>query len=179
MPRMDPFYEGLAVYGEYEHGGVRMRLARKTTRRLVAFGKRDFAFVSASDRPRSDDGAWVSGTVSVVADAIPRAGGYVRAYQDSVAFYEALDDDESTGKPRMRLTIVFRLDLNDSADGGGGGYVPMFAYVRTVGATGMASVQNMKRLIAEANRGGSSHEGVKLCDDDHWLKKIWKGIRKC
>jgi hypothetical protein len=168
---MDPFYEGLAVYGdEYEHGGVRMRLARKTMRRLVAFGKRDFAFVSASDRPPPPSGgdggggAWVSGTVSVVTDAIPRAGGYVRAYQDSVAFYEAMDDDVSTGSPRMRLTIVFRIDLNDSTHGGGGGYVPMFVYVRTVGVTGMASVQNMKRLIAERRTEGSSPRttGVKV-----------------
>ena len=32
----------------------------------------------------------------------------------------------------------------------------MFVYVKTVGVTGMASVQNMKRLIAAevANRGG-------------------------
>ena len=172
MPKMDPFYEGLSVYGdEYEHDGVRMRLARKTMRRLVAFGKRDFAFVSVSDRrpPPSeggdgdgdgDGGAWVSGTVSVITDAIPKTGGYVRAYQDSVAFYEALDDDVSTGSSRMRLTIVFRIDLNDSTKyggwGGGGGYVPMFVYVKTVGVTGMASVQNMKRLIAAevANRGG-------------------------
>ena len=165
MPKMDPFYEGLSVYGdEYEHDGVRMRLARKTMRRLVTFGKRDFAFVSVSDipPPRSeggdgDGGAWVSGTVSVVTDAIPKTGGYVRAYQDSVAFYEALDDDVSTGSSRMRLTIVFRIDLNDSTKyDGRGGYVPMFVYVKTVGVTGMASVQNMKRLIAAevANRGG-------------------------
>ena len=156
-----------------------MRLARKTIKRLAAFGKRDFAFVSVSDRPRSGGGAWVSGTVSVVTDAIPRTRGYVRAYQDSVAFYEALDDDESTGAHRMRLTIVFRIDLNDSTDGGEGGYVPMFVYVRTVGATGMASVQNMKRLIAEAIRGGSCHDGVKSSDDDYWLKKIWNGKGKC
>ena len=133
MPKMDPFYEGLSVYGdEYEHDGVRMRLARKTMRRLVAFGKRDFAFVSVSDRrpPPSeggdgdgdgDGGAWVSGTVSVITDAIPKTGGYVRAYQDSVAFYEALDDDVSTGSSRMRLTIVFRIDLNDSTKYGGWG----------------------------------------------------------
>lgn len=177
MPRMDPFYEGLTVYGEYEHGGIRMKLARKTMRRLVAFGKRDFTFISVSDHPRANDGAWVSGTVSVVTDTIPRTGGYVRAYQDSVAFYEPLDDDESTGLPRMRLTIVFRIDLNDSSDGGDGGYVPMFVYVKTVGATGMASVQNMKRLIAEANRGGR-HDDLKSCDGN-WLTKIFNGKKKC
>lgn len=177
MPKMDPFYDGLDVYGEYEHDGIRMKLARKTIKRLVTFGKRDFAFVSVSDHPRSNDGAWVSGTVSVVTDAIPRMAGYVRAYQDSVAFYEALDDDPSTGMKRMKLTIVFRLDLNDLTDGGDGGYVPMFVYVKTVGTTGMASVQTMKRLIAESNRGRKRDDDSKSCNEN-WMAKIWNGVRK-
>ncbi|KAL3810670.1 hypothetical protein ACHAXA_003274 [Cyclostephanos tholiformis] len=179
MPKMDPFYEGLDVYGEYEHDGIRMKLARKTIRRLLAFGKRDFTFISVSDHPLSNDGKWVSGTVSVVTDAIPRMGGYVRAYQDSVAFYEALDDDPMTGLPRMKLTIVFRIDLNDSSDGGDGGYVPMFLYVKTVGSTGMASVQTMKRLIAESNRGRRRDVDSKSCNVKR-LTKIWNvGKRLC
>jgi hypothetical protein len=50
----------------------------------------------------------------------------------------------------------------------------MFVYVRTVGATGRASVQNMKRLIAvrRTEAAGNSHDGVKSCDDEYWLKKI-------
>ena len=79
----------------------------------------------------------------MVTDQIPRKKGYVRAYQDSIAFYEVLDNDEHN-RPQMKLTIVFRIDLNDSRDDGNGGYVPMWAYVKTVGTTGMASVQNMK-----------------------------------
>jgi hypothetical protein len=145
MPKMDPFYEGLNVLGEYKHKGIEMRLARKTLKRIVTFGKRDFTFVSVSDHPRSD-GAWVSGTVSVVTDQIPRKDGYTRAFQDSIAFYEPLTDDE-TGKPRTKLTIVFRIDLNDSSEGGNGGFVPMWMYVKTVGTTGMLSVQNMKKQL--------------------------------
>lgn len=144
MPKMDPFYEGLTVLGEYKHKGIEMRLARKTLKRIVTFGKRDFTFVSVSDHPRSD-GAMVSGTVSVVTDQIPRKKGYTRAFQDSIAFYEPLDDE--AGKSRTKLTIVFRIDLNDSSDGGNGGFVPMWAYVKTVGTTGMLSVQNMKRQL--------------------------------
>jgi hypothetical protein len=155
MPKMDPFYEGLTVLGEYKHKGIEMRLARKTLKRIVAFGKRDFTFVSVSDHPRSD-GAWVSGTVSVVTDQIPRSHGYTRAFQDSIAFYEPLTDDES-GKPRTKLTIVFRIDLNDSSEGGNGGFVPMWMYVKTVGTTGMLSVQNMKKqlllMTAEQDNG--------------------------
>ena len=177
MPKMDPFYEGLNVYGEYAHNGIQMKLARKTIRRLVTFGKRDFAFVSVSDQSRTNDGAWVSGTVSVVTDAIPKMDGYVRAYQDSVAVYEAMDDDPSTGTERMKLTIVFRLDLNDSTDGGDGGYVPMFAYVKTVGGTGMASVQTMKRLIAESNSGRRRDDDAKSCNKN-WAAQIWNGGRK-
>lgn len=172
MPKMDPFYEGLTVLGEYRYRGIGMKLARKTIKRLVAFGKRDFTFVSVSDHPRGD-GAWVSGTVSVVTDRIPREKGYVRAYQDSIAFYESLPDDPETGRPRMKLTIAFRLDLNDSRDGGDGGYVPMWIYVKTVGATGMASVQNMKRQLelGEWRRGATC--------SNNWLSRIRNGTKKC
>ena len=121
-----------------------MRLARKTLKRIVAFGKRDFTFVSVSDHPRGD-GAWVSGTVSVVTDQIPRDKRYTRAFQDSIAFYEPVTDE--TGNPATKLTIVFRIDLNDSSDGGNGGFIPMFMYVKTVGSTGMLSVQNMKKEL--------------------------------
>ena len=144
MPKMDPFYEGLTVLGDYKHKGIEMRLARKTLKRIVAFGKRDFTFVSVSDHPRGD-GAWVSGTVSVVTDQIPRKKGYTRAFQDSIAFYEPVTDD--SGNPATKLTIVFRIDLNDSSDGGNGGFVPMWMYVKTVGSTGMLSVQNMKKQL--------------------------------
>lgn len=144
MPKMDPFYEGLTVLGDYTHKGIEMRLARKTLKRIVAFGKRDFTFVSVSDHPRGD-GAWVSGTVSVVTDQIPRDKRYTRAFQDSIAFYEPVTDE--TGNPATKLTIVFRIDLNDSSDGGNGGFIPMFMYVKTVGSTGMLSVQNMKKQL--------------------------------
>lgn len=144
MPKMDPFYEGLTVLGDYTHKGIEMRLARKTLKRIVAFGKRDFTFVSVSDHPRGD-GAWVSGTVSVVTDQIPRDKSYTRAFQDSIAFYEPVTDE--AGNPATKLTIVFRIDLNDSSDGGNGGFIPMFMYVKTVGSTGMLSVQNMKKQL--------------------------------
>lgn len=76
------------------------------------------------------------GTVSVETDLMPRQKGYVRAYQDSIAIYEQMEDNATTGWPQMMLTIVFRIDLNDSVIGGGGGgggigsggtggYVPM------------------------------------------------------
>ena len=172
MPKMDPFYEGLDVLGGYRYRGLDMKLARKTIKRLVTFGKRDFTFVSVSDNPRGD-GAWVSGTVSVVTDRIPREKGYVRAYQDSIAFYESMSDDPETGEARMKLTIVFRLDLNDSRDGGEGGFVPMWIYVKTVGATGMASVQNMKRQLENGDwKGGAT------CDSN-WLARIRNGTGKC
>jgi len=182
MPQMDPFYEGLTVVGDYHHRGIDMKLARKTIKRIVTFGKRDFTFVSVSDHPRGD-GAWVSGTVSVQTDRIPRTKGYVRAYQDSIAFYDAMENDAKTGKPQMKLTIVFRIDLNDSREGGDGGYIPMWAYVKTVGATGMASVQNMKRQLLlmaeerERNNAKGNEKGASC--DNHWLARIRNGTTKC
>ena len=182
MPKMDPFYEGLTIHGEYKHRGIHMKLARKTIKRLVTFGKRDFTFVSVSDHPRGD-GAWVSGTVSVVTDEIPRMNGYVRAYQDSIAFYESMDNTKDTNQPQMKLTIVFRIDLNDTRDGGDGGFVPMWAYVKTVGTTGMASVQNMKRqleLMARDRERSSSKDSRAPSCDNSWLARIRIGTtQKC
>lgn len=148
MPSMDPFYEGLTVLGKRVHCNVDMVLARKRTKRILTFGKRDFTFVSVSDVPLSDgSGVWVSGTVSVVTSRFPRQEGYTRAFQDSVAFYEPLPPDPASGEGRTRLTIVCRIDLNDSGEGGDGGAVPMWIYVRTIGVSGLASIQNMRKQL--------------------------------
>lgn len=165
-----------------------MKLARKTLKRIVTFGKRDFTFVSVSDHPRAEDGAWVSGTVSVVTDQIPRKEGYVRAFQDSVAFYEPEEVCEVTGQPRTKLTIVFRIDLNDSREGGGGGYVPMWMYVKTVGTTGMLSVQNMKkqlqmvveeRLTEESKKKGNMIGKQMASCSKNWFSKIIRKNVRC
>ncbi len=176
MPKMDPFYEGLSVLGEYRHEGIEMKLARKTLKRILAFGKRDFTFVSVSDQPQTD-GMWVSGTVSVITDEFPRRPDYVRAFQDSIAFYEAMGNCKMTGQPRTKLTIVFRIDLNDSTEGGSGGYIPMWIYVKTVGSTGMLSVQNMKKQLQEVvdrkvtNEKGTAIENeINLCRRNWWEK---------
>ena len=116
----------------------------------------------------------------MVTDQIPRKKEYVRAYQDSIAFYEALDNDEHS-RPQMKLTIVFRIDLNDSRDDGDGGYVPMWAYVKTVGTTGMASVQNMKgqlKLMANERESSSKNDNNAKCDDN-WLARIRNRTEKC
>jgi len=148
MPKMDPLYDGVSIEGTYEHRGVKMILARKKTTKLVGglFGPRDFTFLSVSDLPRSD-GTWVSGTVSVVTDKLPRETGYTRAYQDSVAFYQNIDPDEESGLPRSRLTIITRIDLNDSSEDGEGGAIPMWLYVKTVGTTAAIALRNMRREV--------------------------------
>jgi hypothetical protein len=145
MPHMDPFYEGVSILPDlYEHKGVAMMLARKRTKRLLAFGKRDFFFVSVADVPKRD-GTLVSGTVSVVAPHIvPRHEGYTRAFQDSIAFYEPLDNGSKT-----QLTIICRIDLNDSGSDGAGGFMPMWLYVKTIGATGARSVLSMRDYLEE------------------------------
>ncbi len=167
MPKMDPFYEGLDIYGEYSipmneteatigdaELAVKMILARKRTKRILAFGKREFVFVSVEDIPLKD-GTWVSGTVSVevpesgkettAANGLPslkRNKKYTRAFQDSIAFYKPLSEN------RTRLTIVCRIDLNDSS-GSSGGCIPMWLYVKTIGITGAKSVMSMRKCLLE------------------------------
>lgn len=145
MPKMDPFYEGVSIIGTYSHdeSGVEMILCRKRTKRILAFGKRDLVFLSVADAARPlEDGTWVSGSVSVVTPRIPRQPGYTRAFQDSVAFYEPLDNNT-----RTNLTIVCRIDLNDSGQGGSGGFIPMWLYVKTIGVTAVESVLRMRNAI--------------------------------
>lgn len=146
MGAVDPFFEELIILEQFDHGKVNMVLANKRAKRLVTFGKRDFLFVSVSDQPRSD-GVLVSGTVSVVTPKYPRVQGYVRAYQDSIGFYEPHADDPNTGESRTSVTIVCRIDLNDSGEGGEGGHVPMWLYTQTIGLSGSSSLAKMRKQM--------------------------------
>ena len=169
-----------------------MILARKRTKRILAFGKREFVFVSVTGDKPLDDGTWVSGTVSVefnetktdsdsdngneggdenendtttttttTTTSLPyRNKSYTRAFQDSIAFYKpippsagASSSSSSLSGERTKLTIICRIDLNDSSPstsdggGGGGGCIPMWLYVKTIGITGARSVLNMRRAL--------------------------------
>ena len=193
MPTMDPFYQDLSILRRYKYKPsptskpVSMVLAKKRTKRIVMYGKRDFTFVSVSDIPRSD-GVWVSGTVSVITPTLPREPSYVRAFQDSIAFYERLPNDDETGEPRSLLTIVCRIDLNDSAEGGQGGAIPMFFYVKTIGASGLISMNSMrselkKRLdvklrdsAAEAKQLHGTQDGRRTIDESACPLIPWVGM---
>ena len=153
MKKMDPFYERHSIVAEKEYKGVSMTLARKCTKRIVTFGKRDFVFVSVADLPKAD-GTWVSGTVSVISDQLPRERSYTRAFQDSIAFYKPL------GKTRTKLTIVCRIDLNDSSEDGKGGAIPMWLYVKTIGATGARSVSNMRSHLEKERQEREARGGL-------------------
>ena len=174
-----------------------MILARKRTKRILAFGKREFVFVSVTGDKPLDDGTWVSGTVSVefnetktdsdsdndenegddenvnendtttATTSLPyRNKSYTRAFQDSIAFYKPIppsaggssssssSSSTSLSGERTKLTIICRIDLNDSSSstsdgggGGGGGCIPMWLYVKTIGITGARSVLNMRRAL--------------------------------
>jgi hypothetical protein len=177
-----------------------MILARKRTKRILAFGKREFVFVSVTGDKPLDDGTWVSGTVSVefnetktdsdsdndenegddenvnendtttattTTTSLPyRNKSYTRAFQDSIAFYKPIppsaggssssssSSSTSLSGERTKLTIICRIDLNDSSSstsdgggGGGGGCIPMWLYVKTIGITGARSVLNMRRAL--------------------------------
>lgn len=88
MPKMDAFYEGTTIHGEYmvSSNNATIALCRKRLKRLFAFGKRDLVFLSVNDVPQND--TLISGTVSVITNDLPRQAGYTRAYQDSIAFYK-------------------------------------------------------------------------------------------
>ena len=176
MGAVDPFFEGLTILEQFDHGKVNMVLANKRAKRLVTFGKRDFLFVSVSDQPRSD-GVLVSGTVSVVTPKYPRVQGYVRAYQDSIGFYEPHADDPNTGESRTSVTIVCRIDLNDSGEGGEGGHVPMWLYTQTIGLSGSSSLAKMRKQMRlemeerQALAEGRTFEG--FGDNGHAKTKIY------
>lgn len=143
MPKMDPFYEGVSLHGEYMYENVTMTLCRKRTTRLFAFGKRDLVFLSVANEPLPD-GTRISGTVAVKSDLLPRQSGYVRAFQDSIAFYKPIE-----GNTKTELTIMCRIDLNDSSKDGTGGFVPMWMYVRTIGKSGALSIIRMRNALQE------------------------------
>jgi hypothetical protein len=169
MPKMDPFYEGVELHGDFDYKGVNMILARKRTRRILAFGKRDIVFLSVSDQPLSD-GTWVSGSVSVETPQLPRQTGYTRAFQDSIAFYKPLDGNTST-----HVTIVCRIDLNDSTSDGAGGWIPMWVYVKTIGGTGVRSVTSMRdEITKEHDANKSSLEPVEEKGDRNRFLTLWK-----
>jgi hypothetical protein len=144
MPKMDPFYEGVTVNGEFSHNKVSMILCRKRMKRILAFGKRDLVFLSCTEDDTLEDGTWVSGTVSVRTPTIPRCEGYTRAFQDSIAFYKPLQDNT-----KCEVTIVCRMDLNDSGTEGSGGSIPMWLYVKTIGRTGCVSILRMRDALIE------------------------------
>ena len=150
MPKMDPFYEDHEIHYNYTHKGVNMILVRKRTHRIYTFGKRDFVFLSVSDEPL-EDGTWVSGTVSVETSDLKRQHGYTRAFQDSIAFYKPVRNEE-TGQEQCHLTIVCRIDMNDSSEEGSGGFMPMWLYVKTIGTTGTKSVIRMRDALIEMKK---------------------------
>jgi len=143
MPKMDPFYEGVSVHGEWKYKHIHMILCRKRTKRILSFAKRDLVFLSVTDKPL-EDGSLVSGSVSVQTDLVPRHSDYTRAFQDSIAFYKPLKGNTETS-----LTIVCRIDLNDSDEDGRGGFFPMWLYVKTIGITGAKSVISMRNALIQ------------------------------
>jgi hypothetical protein len=63
--------------------------------------------------------------------------GDMRAFQDSIAFYKPLR------RKKSKITIVCRIDLDDSLRGGSGGKISMWLYMKTAGASGAHLVMNM------------------------------------
>eukprot|EP00977_Amphora_coffeiformis_P001415 scaffold287_cov173-Amphora_coffeaeformis.AAC.29 len=156
MPKMDPFYEGVSVHGNFSHPAVGVLLCRKRVKRIFTFGKRDLVFLSVTENEPLADGTWVSGTVSVHVSELPRQPGYTRAFQDSVAFYKPIVGNHTA------LTVVCRIDLNDA--GGDGGWIPMWLYVKTIGYTGAQSFLKMRNALME-RKGSQKLRTNEECSD--------------
>ena len=143
MRLINPFYEGMTVLGEYSYGGAKMTMVRKRSTRILGFGRRDFGLVSVLDVP-SSDGVWMSGTITVISSGvIPRQPGFTRAFQDSICVYKPLPNDET------EMTIILRTDLNDSAQGGSGGFVPMWVVVKTIGSAGHRAIKGLRNHVRQ------------------------------
>jgi hypothetical protein len=168
MPKLNPFFEGHSTHGEYtcHRGRVHMTLCRIRLKRLGPFGKRDQVFLSVRDEA-AKDGSLVSGTVSVHTALVPRQKGYTRAFQDSIGFYKPL-----VGNTHTALTIIFRIDLNDSSAEGAGGYVPMYFYVQTVGRTGISSMQRMRQALMEMKTQHDQEEANTIRTIPFWRRYI-------
>ena len=132
----------------------------------------------------------ISGTVSVITDKLPRQKGYTRAFQDSVAFYEQIYNSE---EPVTKITIMCRIDLNDSSEGGDGGNVPMWIYVKTIGSSGVLTIQNMRREIRnefkqlQSKECGTDYEmnvtninatANTIIENRSWFSKWRSGLKK-
>mmetsp|Transcript_4995 Transcript_4995/g.8204 ORF Transcript_4995/g.8204 Transcript_4995/m.8204 type:complete len:277 (-) Transcript_4995:49-879(-) len=150
MPLINPFYQGMSVVKEYSTGTAQMVMARKLSTRIFGFGRRDFSLLSIvedHDAPKRNDGVLVSGSISVIApEHIPRYQGFTRAFQDMVCFYKAVDSN-AEGHDQTELTIILRTDLNDSTDGGSGGYVPMWLVAKTLGIAGSKAMHGLRNVV--------------------------------
>lgn len=47
------------------------------------------------------------------------------------------------------MTILYRLDLNDSGKGGSGGAIPMWFYVRNIGRIAAMAVERMRKAMIQ------------------------------
>lgn len=92
-------------------------------------------------------GIWFSqlcSTTMVVLFTRPRTPPYTRGFQDSVAFYKPME-----GNTKTDLTIMCRIDLNDTGEDGSGGSIPMWLYVKTIGFTAVQSMVRMRKAILD------------------------------
>lgn len=175
---IDPFYESSSSVRLYDNNNHQhtTRLIYKTTKRPLFYPKRLFT-LSALDRVEKKDivvsksinglktklpatsnsnsksnkatnretyiipaGTLVSSLINVnIKDDKPiyKLDQYVHAYQDFVAWFLPNDDDAASTK----LMIVMKVDL--------GADIPRWAFLATVAATGVNSMQKMKKLAAK------------------------------
>lgn len=137
------------------------QLGLRCTKRLLVYGKRDFALASIEEhRPSppspSSPHAWTY-TTAVLSmpdhPLMPEASGYTRAYQDMVAFYTPLGEkkkgrkgwgrrkegETGEGQGRSRVSMLMRTDLR--------GNIPLWLFSKTCGHTGLHVLQTLQKVV--------------------------------
>lgn len=167
MPVLDPFFEDYKVIRTYS---PQAELGRRTTKRLLVYGQRDFIQGAIEEEGRRRKRRWrglgleegrggfyprerVSASLSLPEAVQQDAGGpfhamcqerkgYTRGFQDLVGFYTPVPD--RGGAPAAAATIIMRTDLR--------GHIPHWIFSKTAGPTGLHLLHALQKTAGALDR---------------------------
>lgn len=167
MPALDPFFEDYSVVKAYS---PQAELGRRTTKRLLVYGQRDFIQGAVEEEGRrrkrrwrglgldEEKGVfhprdWVAASLSLPEEVQRDAGGpfhaicrerpgYTRGFQDLVGFYTPLPPRGVV--PAAAATIIMRTDLR--------GHIPHWIFSKTAGPTGLHLLHALQKMTGALDR---------------------------
>lgn len=116
------------------------QLGVRSTKRLLVYGKRDFAFACVEEQQGGGSGSrgYVTAVLSLPQHPLlPETAGYTRAYQDMLGLYTDHHPKEGGGS---RAVLVMRTDLR--------GNIPLWLFTKSCGHTGLHVLQTLQRMTA-------------------------------